>query len=273
MSNFTPSTPYTGKLPNKTVKKGDKGADVKAVQTFLNWCMNPSPRLSVDGSCGSKTVAQIKRFQKQYGLKQDGSFGSKSKAKAQSIINAHKPKPAPAQTWTDKANAWAKKIASEKYHYVVWKPKVSSTHTCPICKGRKYDNSYGWNCIGFASAVWRHGGGLGNTCSCHTITNQEGEKMYNAKTDAEALAIAKKKLGLTGLTVIRNKKGIPKAQWKAGDLCLQFKGSTYRHMFYYMGGGKIADSSRTSKTADNIKVRSYSNYSAKIIIRYTGKKA
>lgn len=270
---YTPSTPYTGGLPGTTVKKGSKGPDVKHVQKFLNWCIKAG--LAVDGSCGSKTVAAIKRFQKQYGLKQDGAFGSKSKAKAQSIINAHKPKPAPkpapSQTWVDKANAWAKTIANGKYHYVVWKPKVNATHTCPICTGRKYDNYFGWNCIGFATAVWHHGGGLKSTCNCHTITNEDGEKMYKAKTDAEALAIAKKKLGLTSLTVIRNKNGIPKSQWKAGDICLQFKGSTYKHMFYYMGGGKIADSSRTRKVADNIKVRSYKNYSAKIIIRYTGK--
>lgn len=271
MSNFTPSTPYTGKLPNKTVKKGDKGADVKAVQTFLNWCIKAG--LKVDSKAGSKTVAAIKKWQKQYKQKVDGVFGPASRKKAQAIVNAHKPKPTPtpAQTWTDKANAWAKKIASEKYHYVVWKPKVTATHTCPICQGRKYDNYYGWNCIGFASAVWHHGGGLKNACNCHTITNEDGEKMYQAKTDADALAIAKKKLGLTSLTIIRSKKNIPKAQWKAGDLCLQFKGSTYRHMFYYMGNGKIADSSRTSKAADNIKIRSYNNYSAKIIIRYTGK--
>ena len=269
---YKPTTPYTGKLPTKTVKKGSKGTDVKAVQTFLNWCIKAG--LKVDGSCGKNTTAKIRSFQKQYKIKVDGVFGSQSRAKAKAIINAYKPKPAPkpapSQTWVDKANMWAKKTANEKYHYVVWKPKINATHTCPICQGRKYDNYYGWNCIGFASAIWHHGGGLKSICNCHTITNAEGEKMYNAKTDAEALAIAKKKFGLTNLIVIRNKNGIPKEQWKAGDICLQFKGSTYKHMFYYMGNGQIADSSRTSRVADNIKIRNYKNYSAKIIIRYTG---
>ena len=175
-----------------------------------------------------------------------------------------------ASTWVDKANAWAKEIADSKYHYVVWKSNVQATKTCPICTGRKYDNYYGWNCIGFALAVWHHGGGLKNNCNCSAISNGIGEDMYNAKTDADALAMAKKRLGLSELTIIRNKSGIPKAQWKAGDICLQFSGSTYKHMFYYMGNGKVADAGNYKSTASQIAVRDASRYSAKIIIRYTG---
>ena len=79
--------PYTGKLPSKTVKKGSKGADVKALQTFLNWALGT--KLKVDGACGSKTIAAIKKFQKAQGLKQDGAFGSKSRAKAQALIKKY----------------------------------------------------------------------------------------------------------------------------------------------------------------------------------------
>ena len=60
---YDPSTPYTGKLPTKTVKKGSKGTNVKRVQKFLNWCIKA--KLKVDGSCGKNTVAAIKKFQKQ----------------------------------------------------------------------------------------------------------------------------------------------------------------------------------------------------------------
>ena len=93
---YTPTTPYTGKLPTKTVKKGSKGSNVKAVQTFLNWCIKAG--LKVDGECGTKTVNAIKKWQKQYKLTADGKFGSKSRAKAKAIVNAHKPKPAPTPT-------------------------------------------------------------------------------------------------------------------------------------------------------------------------------
>lgn len=242
----------------KAYDYGNGSPTVKAMQKWLG-LSNP------DGLWGANTS---KGLQKKLGVTQDGIAGANTFKALQKYLNEHDKADYPSTTWVDNANAWARKIANEKYHYVVWNSKVDATKTCPICTGRKYDNYYGWNCIGFASAVWRHGGGLKSICNCHTISNEIGEQMYKAKTDADALAIAKKHLGLTSLAIIRNKNGIPKAQWKAGDLCLKFSGSTYKHMFYYMGNGQIADASRTNKVADNIKVRSYDNYSAKIIIRY-----
>ena len=94
---YTPSTPYAGSLPSGTVKKGSKGANVKAVQTFLNWCMDSG--LSVDGNCGSHTYAAIKKWQNQYksayGLKADGVFGKGSIAAAKMIVAKYAPTPAP----------------------------------------------------------------------------------------------------------------------------------------------------------------------------------
>lgn len=248
----------------KSVEYGKNGSP--CIKNLQRWV-----EVNQDGVLGPATV---KAWQKKLGVTVDGIFGPNSMKAFQKYLNEHDkavyPEPTPT-TWIDNANAWAKKIANEKYHYVVWNSKVEATKTCPICKGRKYDNYFGWNCIGFASAVWHHGGKLGNACNCSTISNPIGEEMYKAKTDAAALAIAKKRLGINDIQVIRNKSGIPKANWKAGDICLQFSGSTYKHMFYYMGDGNVCDSSRTKNTADNIKVRSYKNYSAKIIIRYIGK--
>ena len=170
-------------------------------------------------------------------------------------------------------NAWAKKIAADNtYHYKKWDSNDAKTKECPICKGYGVGTYHGWNCIGFASAVWHHGGGLSTICNCHTISNAVGEKMLQV-SDTEALNIAKQKFGISDLTVIRNKNGIPKSQWKAGDICLQFSGDTYKHMFYYMGDGKIADATGSNGKVANdnqIAVRSYDSYSAKIIIRWTG---
>lgn len=90
-TDYRPSTPYTGTLPTKTVKDGVKGDDTKACQTFLNWCINAG--LNIDGSCGAKTVKAIKIFQKTYDLKADGSFGAKSRAKAEEIIKEHEKHP------------------------------------------------------------------------------------------------------------------------------------------------------------------------------------
>ena len=90
---YYPSTPYTGTLPKGTVKKGSKGSDVKAVQNFLNWCINA--KLAVDGNCGNLTDKAIRKYQTQYKLKVDGIFGSASKRKAQEIIAKYAPTPAP----------------------------------------------------------------------------------------------------------------------------------------------------------------------------------
>lgn len=106
---YTPTTAYKGSLPKKTVRKGSKGSDVKAVQEFLNWCIKAG--LKVDGKAGSKTVAAIKKWQKQYKLKVDGVFGPASRKKAQAIVNAHKPKPKPVTEGAKKILAKAKEYA------------------------------------------------------------------------------------------------------------------------------------------------------------------
>lgn len=177
-------------------------------------------------------------------------------------------------TRVDKANAWAKKIADDKYHYVVWTSNNPKTKTCPICKGRKYNDAFGWNCIGLAFAYWHHGMGLSSNCNCGVIGNKTNEKILNAKTDAEALSIARKQIGLNDIKVIRNKSGIPKSQWKAGDILMAFdKNGTYYHTFVYAGNGQIFDSTRAGGdgSAKNIKFRSYKSYSAKLLVRYIGK--
>lgn len=179
------------------------------------------------------------------------------------------------ETWVDKANAWAKKIAADNtYHYVKWKSKDVKTHECPICHNHPIGYSHGWNCIGFSFAVWHHGGGLPSKCSDGVIANEIWEKILNAKTDAEALEIARKHVGLKDLKVIRNKNGIPKSQWKAGDIMGKFNGNKYIHTYYYMGNGKIAESTGSSGKVpvnDQIRIKSYDKTSAKVIVRYLGK--
>lgn len=183
-------------------------------------------------------------------------------------------------------NAWAKKIAADNsFHYKKWKDSDAKTKECPICKNYPKDKAvsdpakiiqghHGWNCIGFAWAVWHHGGGLPTKCNCHVISNEVGEQIAKAKTDAEALKIVKSKAGIKDVTVIRNNgKNIPKKKWKAGDICLKFSGDEYIHMFYYMGDGKVADSTGSNGKVANdkqIAIRNYTNYSARVIIRWTG---
>jgi len=182
-------------------------------------------------------------------------------------------------------NAWARKIASDnRYHYNLWNQSNAQSHKCPICSKLDYNKDslhFGWNCIGFGAAVWHHGGALGNICNCHWISGPHGtgEYLLEAKTDADALKLAKKYTGIKDITIIRNKNNIPKSQWKAGDICLKFSGNTFEHVFYYPGGTTVIDSTRIYNDqskwtkdviANQIKERSYKNYTAKVIIRYNG---
>ena len=170
---------------------------------------------------------------------------------------------------------WAKKIATEKYHYVTWKSNIIATHTCPICKGRKYDDYFGWNCIGFAFAIWHHGGGLKSKCNCGVIANEVAEKILKAKTNAEALKIAQDHIGIKDITVIRNDgKAISKSKAKAGDIAFLFDGNTYKHTYFIMSDTEIADSTSSGSTANNI--RADRNFKGryvngmKVLIRYNG---
>ena len=71
---------YGGKskaaMSNKAIKHGSKGVLVKAVQCLLyTHGYNPT---GITGYCGDKTVAAIKAFQKKSGLTVDGSCGAKT---------------------------------------------------------------------------------------------------------------------------------------------------------------------------------------------------
>ena len=267
-----PSAPYTGSLPKKAVKKGSKGPDVKAVQKFLNWCIKAG--LKADGICGKKTVSAIKKFQKRYKLKVNGIFGEACRKKAAALVKKYAPKKkkktAAPQTWVDKANAWAKKIAADNtYHYVFYNSGPKG-HECPICHNHPKGKYHGWNCIGLAYATWHHGAGLKNKCKCDVIDNYTYNRMLQTTT-ANALAIAKNRLGISQLKVIKDKNGISKKLWKPGDICIKYSGNTYVHTFYYMGNGKIFDSRSSGTAAKQIAIRDWSSYTCKMIIRYTGK--
>ena len=240
-ATYKPTKAYTGTLPKGVVRKGSEGSDVKAVQSFLNWIIKAG--LTVDGVAGKKTIAAIKKFQKRYGLKVDGIFGTKSKAKAQALIKQYKPKAESASSATtktettttrtpqDKICAWAEMVANNGiFHYVRWKSSDKNTQTCPICKKRveleaSYDakkNKYflkkfkilikkalGGNCIWFAFHCWRHGAKIKSKCNCGVISNEIWQKILKA-SDADALKIARKYVGIDDIEVIRNKgKAIP----------------------------------------------------------------
>lgn len=78
---------YGGTFPTlpsrKYFKAGDKGENVKRLQSLLNWLVGAG--LKIDGEIGSLTINAVKSFQHNNGLTTDGEFGSKSLAKAKEI--------------------------------------------------------------------------------------------------------------------------------------------------------------------------------------------
>lgn len=224
-----------------------------------------------DGAWGTKTS---KAIQKKLKVTADGLFGKESCKALQRWANAQV---FPQQTWVDKANAWARKIAKEKYHYVRWKSGITATHTCPICTGRKYDNYYGWNCIGFAFACWHHGGGLKNKCSCGVISSGKGGQWDRLLKDSQATANANA-TKWTGVpcTVIRNGgKALTKSMLKAGDILCMYNNGTAQHIIYYMGDGKFAESNSSGSADKHIRADLTLSNSwlskIKVAVRYVGK--
>lgn len=173
---------------------------------------------------------------------------------------------APTKTVQDKMCEWAKKTAdSKKYKYKKW-TKDTKTHQCPICHP---GSGNGWNCIGWAFAIWRHGGGLKSECNCGVIADSQWEQMLKAKTDADALKIAQKCIGLKDLKVIRNGgKAIPQSKLAKGDIVSYYDGTKYLHTMLYIVNGKMTES--TSTKTPNI---AYGRKcpTVKLAIRYTGK--
>lgn len=218
-----------------------------------------------DGSWGVKTS---KAVQKMIGATADGWFGENSVKALQKWINKQnevKPKP---QTRWDKANAWAIKIAKDdRYKYVRYTDD-QYTHECCICHPRGY--AFGWNCIGFAWAVWHHGAGLPNRCNCEVINNSQADKLIRMKA-SEALAFVKERTGLNDINVFRTAKYFPVENLKQGDIILFFDGLEYYHTAYYMGNGKIADARSNRGIVANVAIDNDMKADIKCVIRYTGK--
>ena len=103
-----PTGTYTGKLVNKTVKRGSEGDHVKAVQRFLNW-YHPDWKLTIDGDCGNHTVQAIMSYQKTEGLTVDGEFGPKCRERAETYMTKKTTKPTNTSTPAKKPAKPAKK--------------------------------------------------------------------------------------------------------------------------------------------------------------------
>lgn len=162
---------------------------------------------------------------------------------------------------------------NNNWWYIYWTERYG--HECAICHPHNGEN-HGWQCIGFGIACWHHGG-LPIYCNCGVIDNGTGERIYSAKTDAEALKIAQNAMGIKDIQVIRNNgKAISKSKATPGDIALLInEDGSFQHVYLIMSDSKIADSTHGATKADDI--RADRNFGGryvsgmKVLIRYTGK--
>lgn len=68
-------TPEPAPVQRKTLRKGDKGAEVRLMQNDLLKAGEALPRFGADGDFGNETLAAVKSFQKKHGLIVDGICG------------------------------------------------------------------------------------------------------------------------------------------------------------------------------------------------------
>lgn len=61
----------------------DYRSDIKLIQEFLNWAINA--QLEIDGCYGAYTTRSVTAFQKVTNIRQDGSYGEQTLAKAKSF--------------------------------------------------------------------------------------------------------------------------------------------------------------------------------------------
>lgn len=244
-TDYRPTTPYTGTLPTKTVKDGVKGEDVKACQSFLNWCDNA--KLSVDGNCGNNTVKAIKVFQKTYGLGIDGSFGSKSRAKAAEIIKAHANTPKPydgaypsttVKTTEEvsrgseivgkaKEYAWPYGTASSKYSYSKGSPKAAYKTALKkyMDKSAKVSLS---DCGYFVSTCVRASGIASGFLAL------KGVKDAFPKVPST-------------MSIVHKGKVIPNGLLQPGDIIRYKKTNGHQHTLMCYASGKIAEAGRSNQ--------------------------
>lgn len=83
-----PKTKYKGAFPTLPKRgwfaSGDKGAEVKKLQAFLNWYGGYG--LEIDGIMGRLTISAVEQYQGREKLRVDGCFGKKSLARAKEVM-------------------------------------------------------------------------------------------------------------------------------------------------------------------------------------------
>lgn len=80
------STPAPAPAPRTYLMKGDKGNEVKEMQSDLIYIGYSCGTAGADGDFGDKTDAALRKFQGDYKLTVDGKYGNQSKTKLKALV-------------------------------------------------------------------------------------------------------------------------------------------------------------------------------------------
>lgn len=115
----TATTSNTSTATKSYLSKGDKGNGVKTMQTMLIACGYSCGSYGADGDFGSDSDKALRKFQGDYSLTVDGKYGSKSKAKLESVYNRKKSsKPLGTYKVTAKSGLYVREGAGTNYNIV-----------------------------------------------------------------------------------------------------------------------------------------------------------
>ena len=129
---------------------------------------------------------------------------------------------------------------------------------CPICKPDT--SEHGWQCIGFVTACYFHGGGVpvdinrtnGKYCHLGGLGDGGTGSSGGSLNATDLLAAWKNKNGDSWIMIdnggSRSGKNIPSSELQPADVILMYNPSGYcYHMAMYIGNGEYIDSSRGNK--------------------------
>ena len=228
-----PQGTYSGALPTKSIKYGDKNTDVKNWQEFLNWYCKV--KLAKDGAFGEKTEEQTCVFQKTEGLTEDGVVGSKTLKRAKTYLPKEEVAPTDPITVSTTPNAdkivksiyalaWPKDTAKSKWAYDTGAP-TADMKKAMIARGYKTK-------IQFSDCGY---------CVNTVVYNALELKLKFLSSPSTPFSTSKE-----GFKIVHTGK-IENFKLKPGDIIRYKKTNGGQHILFYLGGGLIAEGGRGTR--------------------------
>lgn len=250
---YTPTSEYKGEIP-KLPAKGyfeykDKSAQVANLQKALTWANGY--KVESDKYFGSYTFAEVVIFQVANGLKPDGEWGEQCRRAFKKLVDKHAKKDTvttPPTTTTTKTNseiklekivkmakecAWAYGTTKSKYKYPTGKRKQAYVKALD----KAYPNRSGW----------RRQTRMGASCDVFvgTVVRASGVDSKFPRGCDDILGYMKKDSAKKKWWVSKEKDW---HKWKPGTVIYQVYKSGAKHIFIYIGDGKVANAHYVKKT-------------------------